>query len=630
MTGAGSKKAHRRARPSSPGRAPALATWTPAIAIVSTFAAMLSFSWGKWPDVLMDFGHELYGPWQISQGKVLARDIAWGASGPLSPYWNGFLFWLFGPSLLALVAFNATVLASFTALLYATFRSLADRMSATAACLVFLTVFAFGQYIGNSNSTFIAPYSHGATHGVTLSVLCIFLLYRHLRDGRPRDLALAGACYGLVFLTKPEIFVACSLAVSSTALLVRRGHLRLGTLLRALPFAGAALIPPLAAFLLLLVQLPPGLALRATAGPWFIMATPMTRTPFYLQGLGIDDPVRNVEILLIMLIAFVIIGIVAAVLDRILQFRAAPWAAAIMVLALGGSMGWLPLTIWRHAASPLPVFALAGVAVYGFQVRQEQGAAAVARPALGLMLSAFAGGLLLKMALNARVYQYGFVLAMPAFLLFVTWSVSSIPAALRSRGGAGTTFRAIACALAAVFAVTSILLSSRSFSIKTERVGSGADAFMADTRGLFVNAVLAYLRRIPPEATIAVIPEGVMINYLSRRTTPSKYLATLPDAELAFGEDALLDQYRRHPPNLILVVHRAATEHGAALFGRDYGLKTMAWISSHYVPVAQFGSSPFEYRGYGMLLFADGQTPLPAAGATVPHRAQQIMSPTPR
>lgn len=89
MTGAANKKTRRKARRRSPGRAPALVKWAPTIAIVSTFAAMLAFSWGKWPDVLVDFGHELYRPWQLSQGKALVRDIAWGASGPLSPYWNG-------------------------------------------------------------------------------------------------------------------------------------------------------------------------------------------------------------------------------------------------------------------------------------------------------------------------------------------------------------------------------------------------------------------------------------------------------------------------------------------------------------------------------------------------------------
>lgn len=618
MTDAANEKTRRRVRRLSPRRTPALARWAPAIAIVSTFAAMLAFSWGKWPDVLVDFGHELYGPWQLSQGKALVRDIAWGASGPLSPYWNALLFLVFGPSLLVLVACNAAVLALFTALLYATFRSLADRFSATVACLVFLAVFAFGQYVGIGNYNFITPYSHGATHGVALSVLCLFLLYRHFRDGRSRDLVLAGACYGLVLLTKPEIFVACSLAVASTAFLVRREHVRLGTLTRALSFAGVALTPPLAAFLLLLIQLPPALALRATVGPWFIAATPMTGTPFYLQGAGLDDPARNVGILVTSLIAYVVIGVVAALLDRTLRVRAVPWAAAIVVvvLVLGASWGGLPLEIWRYAAAPLPVFALAGVVVYWVQVRRERGdAVTAARAALGLMFSAFAGGLLLKMALNARIYHYGFVLAMPALLLLVVWSVSSIPAALRSRGGAGTTFRAIACALTLVFAATSIMLSARFFAHKTERVGSGPDAFMADARGRFVNAALEYLERVPPEATIAIIPEGVMINYLSRRTTPSRYLTNLPDAMQAFGEDSLLDQYRRDPPHLILVVHRDATEHGAALFGKDYGVKTMTWISSNYTPVAQFGSSPFEYRGYGMLLLANRQTLMPAAGA---------------
>ncbi len=173
----------------------------PHLAIGATFVSMLLFSWGTWPDPLVDFGHELYAPWQISQGKALELDIAWGASGPLSPYGNGLLFALFGPSLLVLVVFNAAVLAAFTTLLWVSIRALTDRFAATVSCLAFLAIFAFGQYVEVGNYNFLTPYSHGATHGVTLSVLCIFLVYRHLLDGRPRDLVFAGLFYGLVFLT---------------------------------------------------------------------------------------------------------------------------------------------------------------------------------------------------------------------------------------------------------------------------------------------------------------------------------------------------------------------------------------------------------------------------------------------
>src|SRR5436190_23730318 len=71
--------------------------WLDPLAIGCAMAIMLTWSWGSWPDPLIDFGRELYTPWQLSQGKVLYRDVA-SFYGPLSPYVNVVWFKLFGVS----------------------------------------------------------------------------------------------------------------------------------------------------------------------------------------------------------------------------------------------------------------------------------------------------------------------------------------------------------------------------------------------------------------------------------------------------------------------------------------------------------------------------------------------------
>jgi len=78
---------------------------------------MLSWSWGTWPDVLIDFGRELYVPWQLATGKILYADIAY-FNGPFSPYLNSLWFRLFGVSLRTLVTCNLAILALLTVLLY--------------------------------------------------------------------------------------------------------------------------------------------------------------------------------------------------------------------------------------------------------------------------------------------------------------------------------------------------------------------------------------------------------------------------------------------------------------------------------------------------------------------------------
>ena len=66
------------------------------------FFALTWWSWRKWPDPLIDFGRELYVPWQITEGRVLYRDIE-SLFRPLFPYVNALWFRLFGVSLTTLV-----------------------------------------------------------------------------------------------------------------------------------------------------------------------------------------------------------------------------------------------------------------------------------------------------------------------------------------------------------------------------------------------------------------------------------------------------------------------------------------------------------------------------------------------
>ena len=98
--------------------APPRPIWLDAAALAAVFAGLTAWSWGTWPDVLVDFGRELYVAWRLAEGDVLYRDVA-SFYGPFSPYVNGALFRLVGAGLQTLVVANLVVLASTTALLHA-------------------------------------------------------------------------------------------------------------------------------------------------------------------------------------------------------------------------------------------------------------------------------------------------------------------------------------------------------------------------------------------------------------------------------------------------------------------------------------------------------------------------------
>jgi hypothetical protein len=81
--------------------------------LAGAFAFFAGVSWRTWPDVLIDFGNELYIPWRLSCGDRLYRDIVF-SMGPLSQHVNALLFRLFGVSLGTLIWVNLAILAAIT------------------------------------------------------------------------------------------------------------------------------------------------------------------------------------------------------------------------------------------------------------------------------------------------------------------------------------------------------------------------------------------------------------------------------------------------------------------------------------------------------------------------------------
>jgi hypothetical protein len=94
--------------------------------------ALVWWSWGKWLDPLVDFGRELYLPWQITEGRVLYRDLA-SFNGPLSPYLNALWFTIGGVSLRTLVVANTAIALLLAWLLFALLGRFASAASALTA-----------------------------------------------------------------------------------------------------------------------------------------------------------------------------------------------------------------------------------------------------------------------------------------------------------------------------------------------------------------------------------------------------------------------------------------------------------------------------------------------------------------
>jgi hypothetical protein len=568
----------------------------------ATFAGLLGWSWRKWPDPLVDFGRELYVPWRITEGQVLFRDVA-SLFGPLSPYLNALWFRLFGMSLMSVALCNCAIFAGIIAAIYHLLNTSTDRVTATSATLTAVLLFGFSQYLDVGNYNFITPYAHEATHGLALSVAALVAFYHSIASRRTWLAFVSGVCAGLVVLTKPEIAAALGASVFVGITFVARVQRVDSILGRAAVLFCAGAVGPAAAFLAYFIGA--GLSLaeasQAVANGWMVaFSTRVARNAFYARVTGLDHPLLNAWHMVQTLVGFLLFVAATVSLARWRPITPASRAAALIVRAvfLAATAFFVPRF---EVSRAFPLIAFAGLAA-AFAVGARQLAVTGALQQLPLVMwCSFAVAMLAKMFLNTQVYHYGFYLALPATTVVVVVLVWLIPMAAARMVDADLARRAkwLFVAAVAVSIVPHLALSDLWFRTKTLPIGTGPDRFLAGTgptqwQGEAVSEAVSWIaNRTPRDATIAVIPEGVMINYLSRRRTSLRFVNFMPPEIIAFGEPAIVAGFRAHPPDFILVIERSTAEYGYASFGAapDYGQTTMQWIWSRYEQVDVIGGN---------------------------------------
>jgi hypothetical protein len=291
---------------------------------------------------------------------------------------------------------------------------------------------------------------------------------------------------------------------------------------------------------------------------------------------------------------------------------------ALLILSLGAILMTSLVAIpWTQFPRALPLTSLSAILVFAamFIARRNDRAAAVAFVPL-VMWSTFSFVLLGKMLLNARISHYGFYLAMPATIVLAVVLVWLVPRWLHSGAGRGAIFRTVATLLLAEGIAVYFGISQGLYRMKTLEIGSNGDTIRTfgpavDWRGEAIIEALRALEATPRGATVAVIPEGVMINYLSRRENPTPYTNLMVPELLTFGESVIQRRFEMTPPDFILLAHKDTKEYAVPYFGSDprNGQAMMDWIARHYTTVEVIGRTPLHEGGYGIAILKASSRP---------------------
>lgn len=580
------------------------------VILIAAGLLMASISWLKWPDLLIDFGEQVYLAWQISEGKVIYKDMAY-LYGPFSGYLHALVFKLAGPGILTLAIFNMALVAALAVLIHTFIKNLSDRLTATVCTLSFITLFAFGQYSGGGNFNFICAYVYELPHGVALSLLALYCFSKYIETKSLSQLTIVYLLVGLIFLTKPEVFLAIAIALpAGTALsfflqsLDRKAWIHNISICLASFFAA-----PLLFYVYLSTHLSFDKAFDWIISPWaYVQNSSNLDIPLYQWVLGIDSAGPNLtKIFTYFLIGAAIIFSVA-VANRFLtrlSYSSKPISIALGLLAAGLlflSLNSFPLL---ESLRPLPLITSLLAIYYFKQAISEKGSAST-RPLALFSFSLFSLILLLKIFLNTHVYHYGFALALPATLVCIRWILYEFPKLSRKFIGSTDFYRCAMTMLGLVIIANHIWFGYQMHQFKGYPVGAGQDMLLdyhpeLETRAPIVADTLQYINEhVEPDAKIAPIPFGNMINYMTRHHNPLR-LHTINPVEIdLFGEDEYLDELKTALPDYILFLDVDSSRLGAQHFGSDYAQHTHQWIQAHYSFEKQFGATPFTGTGFGI------------------------------
>lgn len=566
----------------------------------------LARSWALGPDIQVDFGRELYLPWRLSEGERLYDEIA-HFNGPLSVYWHALWFSIAGVGLSTLKALNLATTVLMASLIYKIFTRLSDRLAGSVAGVFFVGALAFGQLQPIGNYDYLTPYSHELIHGIALSLLALHQIMRRDSHGSTSRLALqCGAILALVFLTKIEVFAALAAALVIGFALERgvdaksRAGAGRAAGAFALAFSGVLGL----AFGILALAVGVSSAFLGLLEPLrTALGTDVAELPYYRWVMGTLDTSQSLRDIGAWLIRYALVLLpllgLSALWGRKGLDRFAPVAGLLFVIAAI----FFPLApaLAIDAIRPLPILIpiLLAVLFRSWVARRSR------ELILPICVLTFGFVLQFKMLLNAQFGHYGFALMMPSSLALIVVLVGWVPGWIERRGGSGSVFRLGACAVILAVALGLVARTETNFARRTEPIGRGSDAFLSDFRTKDVSDALAFLERLDVDTTVAVLPEGIMLNYLARRVTPTRYINFMPPEMSLYGSDAIVDAFRRNSPDYVVFVHKRTGLYGAPFFGRDYGRALHGWVMANYRTVETFGGQPFdEQTRFGITILA--------------------------
>jgi hypothetical protein len=280
---------------------------------------------------------------------------------------------------------------------------------------------------------------------------------------------------------------------------------------------------------------------------------------------------------------------------------------AIAVLFVAAAVPWLGI------GSIIPGLLLCGLAIEGVKIwRQPMTDNFDRTTAVRLLLWLAGTAYLFRMMFNPRVFHYGFFQAPLAMVVGLATLLVALPDFVKLQGSGRKIYLVLLSVLMLWGSSRIAVVSANTLSAQTLPIGTDSDQFFGfDPRipqapsGVLMELSREYLAKDTGARSLLVLPEGVMLNYLTRLPSPIPYYMFDPDQFINHGTD-ILQRVAANPPDRIVLLTRNLQEYGVDRFGDSppHGAALLDFIQHNYDPVYHEGNDPLRPDTAGLTVYA--------------------------
>lgn len=552
----------------------------PLLIILFLYVISCIVSYAHWGDAIIDCGREVYVPYAISQGKVLYKDI-FCIYGPFPYLFNAFFIKIFPFKLNTYYTIGAIFGLSYILGVYLCARNFLSKFVSSAISLLVMYAVVLDIFIFN----YILPYSYAIVFASVFSIWILYFLINYVKTKNTNYLYYSAILWGGICTSKIE-FIPVIIPIAVLYLLIEKDKTNV-----FFKFVGYSLIIPFISYLVLFCQ---GLTVSDLIKNSKYLGEMLEASSlkyfygnFCVSGFNFKVFISNLKNTISLIftgaIFFVLMFFALKRKKRVIKYAL---VALISIFYFGILMfqGIYPQILFSMLPYVCTVIFLIKLLRF---IRGKEYKNTESIIALTLYLFAIVTSLKSYHSLQLGFYgTYSFAPLLICIILFLN-ELLELEFLYSTKKQCECAIFTFLMVLVLVFINIFALQITKEDSYIRTKLGT---IKMEKQNALALGEAISYLsNHSAKDDSLLVLPEGIMINYLTQKKWDFYQTSFIPLDFDTFGEDNIIKDVTNKRPDFIMFIKRDTSEYGKEYICKDYGIKTCKYIAKNYSFEGAFG-----------------------------------------